>query len=102
MSTNTYFIGVIISNFEGDLTMENLARALEMTAGELASVMRAEPELRKKFDERSSKLAETNRRARGMLGEGQFMKPMKGFGDRCDRLLMNRQFVRREAAAMKR
>jgi hypothetical protein len=41
-------------------------------------------------------------RARGLRGDGEFMKPQKGFGDRCDRLLMNRQSVRREAVAPKR
>lgn len=96
MNPESYFIGVIISNFEGDLTIKSLALALEMKPAEVAKIIEGEPELRRKFDERSAKLLEINRRARRMLGDGEFMKPKKGFGDRCDRLLMNRQIVRRQ------
>lgn len=102
MSENTYFIGAIISNFQGTLTLKNLAKALEMTPAELIGAMEKDPGLQKKFDERSAKLLEIDRRARKLLGNGEFMKPQKGFGDRCDRLLMNRQFMRREQAQMKR
>ncbi len=82
--------------------MKNLAKALEMTPGELINVMKNDPELQSKFNERAAKLLEIDRRARSMLGDGEFMKPKKGFGDRCDRLLMNRQVLRREQAQMKR
>lgn len=97
MTENTYFIGVIISNFEGDLTMENLARALEMEPAQLARTIESDPDLRRKFDERSSKLEAIRQRARGLRGDGELMKPKRGFGDRCDRLLMNRQIVRMRA-----
>ena len=94
---NTYFIGVIISNFEGELTMENLGRALEMEPAKLAKVIESDQDLKRKFDERSKKLSEIQQRARSLRGDGEFMKPRRGFGDRCDRLLMNRQIVRRQA-----
>jgi hypothetical protein len=102
MTPNTYFIGVIISNFEGSLTIKNLAKALEMSPGELITTMEKEPELNRKFNERAAKLTETNRRALKLMGDGEFMRPRRGFGDRCDKLLMRRQVMRRERAEVKR